>query len=388
MKNIVILGTGIAGMPLIRQTMRNVVLPSSNYRLTVISPNSDFVWPLAMPRGVLPGQWRDDKLIYPLAPIFEEFPAEKFEFIQEAASEVDPDRNIVAVGEREIQYHTLIVATGTRTKDGFPWKIVGTSAETERLLHKTQKQIEEASSVAVIGGGVTGAETAGELGYEYARHDKKEVYLIYNGDLPLAPDMVPRVRKQTVIELERLNVKLIPSTKVIETTQRASGQTKLVLQNNGGSTKTLTVDLAIPATGMVPNSSFMPSSMLDKHGYIHQNGYLRTPSHSNIFVVGDVGSLDPSRAFFADPQIVWLVKHLPRYFSHNGELPAEPYRREGAFVRNVEALTVGKDKGVGTFGTWKMPSLVVWWVKGRHMGTDYAGDLAKGKRTMMVTFEK
>jgi hypothetical protein len=54
----------------------------------------------------------------------------------------------------------------------------------------------------------------------------------------------------------------------------------------------------------------------------------------------------------------------------------------------VEALTVGKDKGVGTFGTWKMPSLVVWWVKGRHMGTDYAGDVAKGKRTMMVTFEK
>ncbi|KAK0392223.1 hypothetical protein NLU13_1720 [Sarocladium strictum] len=388
MQNIVVLGTGIAGMPLIRQTMRSVVLPSSDYKMIVVSPNSHFLWPIAMPRAVVPGQFEDGEVMYPLEPIFQDFPADRFEFVQQAASKVDPDRNVVLVGEREIEYHTLIVATGSSTRDQFPWKIVGTSAETKAALHKTQKEIHDGSSVAVIGGGVTGAETAGELGYEYSRNGKKEVYLIYDDVLPLHAASTDKVRKQTVLELERLKVKLIPSTKVTKTTPQSEGKTELELTAKDGSTKTLTVDAVLPATGLVPNTSFLPSSLLDERGHVVQDGFLRTPGHENIFVVGDAGSIDPPKAIFADDQSLWLLKHLPRYFSHNGEMPSEPYKKEGAGSRNVEALTLGRAKGTGHLNGWKLPSIAIWWLKGRYLGTDYAGELAAGKRTITTVFEK
>jgi NADH dehydrogenase FAD-containing subunit len=388
MKNIVVIGTGVAGMPLIRQTMRNVVLPSSDYKLTVISPNSDFFWPIGMPRAVVPGQFSDNKIAYPLAPIFKDYPAEKFEFIQEAASKVDPDRKTVAAGGREVEYHTLIIASGSRTKDEFPWKIVGTSEETKKALHKAQKEIEAASSIAVIGGGVTGLETAGELGFEYSREGKKDVHLIYNGELPLAPINLEKVRKQAVLELERLNVKMIPSTQVTKTTRLANGETKLELTKKDGSVKTLTVGAVLPATGMVPNTSFLPPSMLNESGNVLQDGYLRALKYPNIFVVGDAGALEPSKVMFANDQTIWLIKHLPRYFSHNGELPSEPYKKDGSEIKNVEVFTLGRSKGAGHFGTWRIPSLAIWWIKGRYLGTNYAGELAAGKRMVTEVFEK
>lgn len=286
-----------------------------------------------------------------------------------------------------MEYHTLIVATGSSTKDGFPWKIAGDSEETRKTLHETQREIEASSSIAVIGGGVTGAETAGELGYEYAREGKKEVHFIYSAELPLASSGLERSRKQTVVELERLNVQMIPSTHVTKTIKLPDGMTKLELQNKDGSVKTLTVDTVLPATGMVPNTSFLPKPMLNEYGNVVQDGYLRAPQYPDIFIAGDAGSLEPSKALFADRQIVWLIKHLPRYFSHNGELPPAPYKAEGSATPDVEVITVGKAKGVGHFNSWRIPSLAIWWIKGRHMGTAYAGELAAGKRTITTVYE-
>lgn len=73
MKNIVVLGTGLAGVPIIRQTMRNVILPSSDYKLIVISPTDHFLWPIAIPRAILPDQFADNQIFFPLAPVFKDF---------------------------------------------------------------------------------------------------------------------------------------------------------------------------------------------------------------------------------------------------------------------------------------------------------------------------
>ncbi|KAH8174170.1 pyridine nucleotide-disulfide oxidoreductase domain-containing protein [Sarocladium implicatum] len=389
MKNIVVMGTGLAGMPIIRQTMRNIVLPSSEYKLIVISPTDHFFWHNAMPRAILPNQYSDEQLMFPLATAFKNFPADKFEFVLGTASSVDPDTSTLLIGSRKIDYHTLIIATGSRSKDVTPWRMSGDAGEMKTMLHKAQKEIEQADSIAVIGGGVTGSETAGELGYEYSRVGKKDVHFIYSSDLPLQPVVLEKTRKQTVVELERLKVKLHSKTKLVNTRQAKNGKKTLELQSSDGSTKYLTVSAVIHATGMTPNTSFMPSAMLNDTGNIKQDGYLRASGSRNIFVAGDAGALEPSKASFLDTQVQWLVKHLPAYFSSaTGDLPSEPYKKYGVAPRNLEVLTLGKSRGAGHVGTWTLPSLLVWYLKGRHLGTDYAESYSYGKRLLTTTFEK
>lgn len=387
MKTIVILGAGVAGMPLIRQTMRNVVLKSSEYKLIAVSPNTEFFWNFAVPRMVVPGQFADEQIFFPLAPAFKDFPADKFEFIVGTASSLDPDTNTVAVGDRKIEYHTLIVATGSTSTSSFPWKTVGNTEETKRRLHQVQKEITGAKAVVVSGGGTTGVETAGELAYEFSRVGKKDVYFIYGESLPLTSATLDKVRKRVVLELERQNVMLIPDTKVTNTTLSANGATTLELQKKDGSTRTLTVGAYIPATGLAPNSSFVPAKMLDATGHIKQNGDLRAEKYPRIFVVGDVGALEVSKATIADEQCAWLVKHLPAYFT-SGRLPGEPYKKDGTVKTEMLGVTLGRSRAAGQLGTWMLPSIMLWWFKGRHLGTDFAADAATGRRSVATVFEK
>ena len=83
MKTIVVLGTGVAATAVIRQTMKSTVLKRNDIKVVVVSPSTHFLWPIAMPRAIVPGQFADEKVMFPLEPTFDEYPAEKFEFVWE-----------------------------------------------------------------------------------------------------------------------------------------------------------------------------------------------------------------------------------------------------------------------------------------------------------------
>ncbi|KJZ75568.1 hypothetical protein HIM_05031 [Hirsutella minnesotensis 3608] len=297
MKTIVVLGVGVAAAPIIRQTMRNVVLPGDDFRMVVVAPTSHFLWPIAMPRVVVPGQLADDKVMFDLWSIFKDYPSSKFEFVLGKASMLDASGKRVTVelndsGTRDLVYHTLIVATGSTARDDMPWKVLDTAEKTSEKLHNLQDDIKRAKTIVVAGGGATGTETAGELGFEYARNGDKEVYFVHSQDLPLSAPVLPSVRRQIKAELEKLKVTLIPNTTVTSATR------------SGGDT--------VPAA-------------------------------------------------------------LPEY------KPA---------TTNMAMVTLGRSRGAGHFGGFKLFSFMVYMAKGRFLGTDYAPALAMGKRTMMTTFEK
>ncbi|PNP55129.1 hypothetical protein THARTR1_04818 [Trichoderma harzianum] len=385
-KTIVVLGVGVAAAPLIRQTMRNVVLKENDYNMIVVAPNTHFHWPIAMPRVIVPGQLADDKAMIDLRPFFKEYPADKFEFVQGVASALDPASNTVNVllssgASRTINYHTLVVATGTSSKDNMPWKAMGDTEHTKSRLREVQEQIKNAKSIVVVGGGQTGAETAGELGFEYSKEGRKEVYFIYNDSLPLAPPVMDSVRKQTKTELEKLKVKLVPNTKV--TAVDSSGtDTVLTLTSSDGKTKTLTTQAYIPTTGGTPNSSFVPADLLDSEGYINQTASLQAKGYDNIFVIGDIGNLEGSKAGVADAQTVHLIKALPIYLK-GGAMPVYT-----PTTKVMVGITLGRSRGTGQMGSFKVFSFLIHYAKGRFLGTDYAHLIAAGKKTLMTTYEK
>ncbi|KAL6793450.1 hypothetical protein GGI42DRAFT_334390 [Trichoderma sp. SZMC 28013] len=385
-KTIVVLGVGVAAAPLIRQTMRNVVLKEKDYNLIVVAPNTHFHWPIAMPRVIVPGQLADDKAMIDLRPFFKEYPADKFEFVQGVASALDPASNTVDVllssgASRTINYHTLVVATGTSSKDNMPWKSMGDTEHTKSRLREVQEQIKNAKSIVIVGGGQTGAETAGELGFEYSKEGRKEVYFIYNDSLPLAPPVMDSVRKQTKTELEKLKVKLVPNTKVTAV-EYSGNDTILTLTSSDGKTKTLTTQAYIPTTGGTPNSSFVPAALLDSEGYINQTATLQAKGYDNIFVIGDIGNLEGSKAGVADAQTVHLIKALPIHLK-GGAMPVYT-----PSTKVMVGITLGRSRGTGQMGSFKIFSFLIAYAKGRFLGTDYAHLIAAGKKTLMTTYEK
>jgi NADH dehydrogenase FAD-containing subunit len=388
-KTIVVLGAGPAAMPIIRQTMINQVLKRNDLKMVVVSPNNHFHWPVAMPRVVVPGQVPDEKALVPLAPTFVDYPSDKFEWIQGKAVALDTNSNLVSVelndtsAVREVNYHTLIIATGSRTRDGMVWKGTGSTEEARAKLHDVQSQISKAKTIVVSGGGMTGSETAGELGYEYSQHGKKEVIFIYSGDLPLSPPATETVRKSVVRELENLKVKNMPNTKVISATPKpGSSDIILEVRSSDGTTKQITAQAYLPATGIVPNTEFVPKTLLDKDGFIKQTARLQVEGHKNIFVAGDVGNLEASQLGMAENQSIHVFKALPTYLE-GGEVPEYVPAAKTMF-----GVTLGRSRATGQFGTWKLPSIMIWFAKGRAMGTDKSEAWAAGKRTIMHTFEK
>ncbi|KAG4264073.1 hypothetical protein FPRO04_01294 [Fusarium proliferatum] len=357
-KTIVVLGAGPAALPVIRQTMVNQVMKRKDLKMVVVSPNTHFLWPVAMPRVVVPGQISDDKVIIPLEPTFSTYPTDKFEWIQGKAISLDTTSSLVSVElnssatVREVNYHTLIIATGSRTRDGLIWKDIGSTEATKAKLHEIQDQISKAKTIVVSGGGLTGSETAGELGFEYSQHGTKEVIFIYSDDLPLAPPATDGVRKQTLKELKKLKVKTMPKTTVISATPSGS-DTILEVRSADGTTKKITANAYLPATGIIPNTEFVPKNLLDSNGYVKQTTHLKVEGQKNIFVIGDAGNLENSQLGMADKQAQHLFKNLPAHLD-GGEIPEYTPANKPMF-----AVTLGRSRATGQMGTMKLFSIMI-----------------------------
>ena len=97
------------------------------------------------------------------------------------------------------------------------------------------------------------------------------------------------------------------------------------------------------------------------------------PKCSLVFVLGDVGNLQPPQAVHADAQVRHLMTQLDSYFS--GE-PIKPYIFDSDKV--LLALSLGRDRGTAQAGSLRLPSILVWWVKSRYLGTNYFEAYAKG----------
>lgn len=388
MKTIVVLGTGLAATAVIRQTMKSTVLQRKDTKMVVVSPNTHFVWPIAMPRAIVPGQFADDKIMYELQPTFGEYPADKFEFVLGTASALDPEDKTVTVAlndkssERSIKYDTLVIATGASTRDSMPWKALDTTENTLSRLHSIQDQIKNAKTIVVAGGGFTGVESVGELGYEYARNGSKKVYFIHNDDLPLSASAISSVRKQTRTEIEKLKVEIIANTKVTKVTTTGA-DTVLELTAADGTKSTLTTQAYIPAMGVVPNTNFAPANMRDNRGYIKQTTTLEAEGHKGIFVIGDAGSLEGDKAAAAAAQAEHLITSLPLYLE--GKTTTLPEYKPAS--KDMFGVTIGRSRGTGQMGSFKIFSFLIWYLKGRFLGTDVAELIAAGKRTMTTKFE-
>jgi NADH dehydrogenase FAD-containing subunit len=215
----------------------------------------------------------------------------------------------------------LILATGTRTIGDLPWKssVKGYEA-TKEILHKYRDQVKTAKSIVLGGGGPTGAETAGELGFEFRK--SKEITLITSAPELCADSLSVNIAKVAEKELQKLHVKIVKGVKITGVKPTEDGKTELTLDN--GETKI--TDLYLPTVGVLPNSEYVPKALLDEKGYVVVDQNLRVKNATDIWAAGDIIDIEPSQLVYCEKQATALAKNLD--LTLKGKEPV-PYKTGG-----------------------------------------------------------
>ncbi|KAI1761315.1 FAD/NAD(P)-binding domain-containing protein [Hypoxylon sp. FL1150] len=392
-KTVVVLGSGLAGLSIAHFLVSRILPEQPDLRVVLVSPLTHFYFNLASVRFALPDRdasMAEDRYLFPIADRFASYPhADRFQFIVGSATQLRPEISTVTVkpndqaDDLELAYHTLIIATGTGYTTGMPWKALGSTEQTRAAIAQLQAQIRGAQSIVVGGAGATGVEFAGELGAAFAKNGQKKITILSADALPLEPRLKDSVRAFAKKELEKLGVEYVGGARMLSVNPAANDKDKKEIEievtdagGNNKTTKTITADLFVPTYGMTYNTSFAPASMHSpsQPGRLLQNPDLRAKGHDNVFVLGDAGSLEPPQVVAAEAQTRHLMKELRTYFA--GGAISTYYTP--AKDKIMFAATIGPSRGTGQLGTFQPPSFLIWWLKGRYLGTNHAANFAAG----------
>jgi NADH dehydrogenase FAD-containing subunit len=389
----VILGAGLAGVPLTHHLLKHT--PASvGLRVVLVSPNDELLWTYATVRAILPDMFGDEKIFHPLGPGFAKYGVPKFEHVVGMAQSLHPEANHVVVStkadeqQRTIDYDTLVIATGSSFKEGMPFKNLADTAATKDEIHNLRKKIAAARSIVVAGAGQTGVEVAGELGQEYGLAGTKEITLIADNALPLGPEVREDVRQTAVHELAKLKVKVVTNTHVAGAATTPAGKQSLALRTSGEDknkinktdTATLETDLYIPTFGVRPNTTFVPAAMLDADDRVKvDRDTLQATGYANVFALGDASNAQTANGKHADAQVRFLAPALQDRLAGR-TMPT--YKADDTFVF---AVTIGPYRGTGQVGSWRLWGWIIRTTVAKHLGSDYAPEIAAGNRTMTET---
>jgi NADH dehydrogenase len=207
----------------------------------------------------------------------------------------------------------------------------------------------------VIGGGPTGVELAGQFA-EIARHTLKGEFrridphsarvMLVEGANRILGAYPPDLSMKAQLQLERLGVTTWVGRMV--TNVDADG---VSLGNDRISAKTVVWAAGVAASPLV-RSLDVP---LDQAGRVKVEPDLSVPGHSEIFVIGDLASLE------GVPGIAPAAKQMGRLTARNiintlNQRPRKPFR----YRDWGQLATIGRNSAVAVIGKLKLSGYIAW----------------------------
>ncbi|KAI9701219.1 MAG: hypothetical protein M1836_001888 [Candelina mexicana] len=383
-QNIVVLGGSFSGLGIAHNLLRHTIPaltsadPSTSYKVLLITPSTHFLWMIGAPRALISEDLIPiDKTLLPIKDGFKDYPAEAFEFVQGEAIGLEIDSRKVNVrlttsgSEQSVDYHALVIATGGHTSSAL-WSQHGSHENTVTALKETREALPSAESIVVLGGGAAGTETAGELGSAFGK--KKDITII-SGSNRLLPKNKATLGENAETYLKNMGVKVRHGVRVSKSEKTGTGKTTLTLTDG----TTMTTDVYIEATGVSPNTSWLPKELLDPKGFVKTDpDYLRViGAGERVYAIGTVGSYSRGSVFDSNDAIAPLMTNM-EYDLSNGKTGKE--KKVVLNQKETIVVPVGRDKGVGILFGWKVPSLMVWGIKGRTFFVEKAPEEVKGTK--------
>lgn len=358
MSKIVIIGGSFAAFT----AFKTLYSHSSEFEVTLVAMNDHAFFDVAAPRLLVQPELLD-KVFFPVEPFVKKVSKGKGKYVQGKAESVDFEANTVSVdvGGKIVQldYDFLVVATGSKSEFA-GWKVNASHEHAKAAIVEANKKIKTARSIAVLGGGPTGTEVAGELG-DFAKNAEVTIYTGSAG--PLA--VVPKLSAGAEAKLAKLGVSVVNKVRYESITRDDTGATVVF---NDGTTKKF--DLVFEATKSEPYSQFLPSSVKDKAGWVETDKHLLVKGTSNVFAIGDV--VAGSRKSLVDLKFgftpVFSEQVKATILGQGGAV------KEYSPVSNMLVVPISKNGGEGIVFGWSVPNFFVKFIKAKGFMINNAGE--------------
>jgi NADH dehydrogenase FAD-containing subunit len=398
--NIVVLGASYAGTSVAHIFLKHVYpdLPKTGakYHLYLVNPSTTFYHRSASPRAAASLDLaKNIKLFSDLPSGFEQYDSNIFTFVRGAATAMDTKARTVNVsraegGEAVIQYHALVLATGTSTYA----PILSTNQTSLEGLQKTildmNSKVKAAKSIVISGGGPSAVELAGEIG-EYLNgaagwfanrpSDPHTKITLIAGAEKMLPILGQRFSDWAESLLNRVGVDVIFNLRTTGTEERANGTTLVHLNNDTD----IECDLFIPAMGVKPNTGFVPANLLNARGYIKTNGSTLRVDEAGlrVYCLGDVGSYTRGGLIDLIEAVPAAMTNMKRDLlaarSDSEARPTGPDKEYKTIAEETQLIPVGQTRGLGAFSGFKLPYFMTYHFKVKDY-FDCGHEFASGSR--------
>lgn len=370
---VVIIGGGFGGIQLAK-TLRN-----KDVQVVIVDRNNFHTFqPLLY--QVATSVLESEAIAYPIRKIFTR--AKNVFFRLGKVTKIDAENNRIFLGDDELSYDYLVIATGAKTNffgneglivNSMPMKSIIEALDLRSMiLQNFEKALRNSNprkrqgmmNFVIAGAGPTGVELAGAMGelklkvlpkdYPELDFSMMNVYLVQSGDRVL-PMLSEKSSEKAKKYLEKLGVEVILNTRVLDT----FGDYVQTSTGNDIIARTL-----IWTAGVTGNPvEGLGSEAVNKGNRVEVDEFNRVKGYENIYAIGDVACMrtedfpngHPMIAPPAMQQGVNLGKNILRRQKGKPEKPFK-YFDKGAMA------TIGKNKAVVEMGKIKMGGVFAWFV--------------------------
>ncbi|KAL2810741.1 hypothetical protein BJX63DRAFT_444493 [Aspergillus granulosus] len=290
-KNVVIIGGSYAGTHLARRLSET--LPKG-YKAVLIERNSHFNHLFVFPRfAVVPGH--EHTAFVPYTGVESSFGLTNIlRHVRDSVTGLTDTHVRLASGE-SIPYEYMAIATGT-------WQPPPSKASSMEKgdacleMQGSQKRIQHANRIAVIGGGPVGIQIATDIASHFP---SKKVTLVHSR-AQLLPYFGSKLHEYAYQRMKELNIDVVLGERPVVTEDADDAGKRTLLFGDG---RMKSYDLVIPCTGQRPNSGlleeFAPAAVCQttRQILVRPTLQIADPSNPNpkLFALGDVAKTNAPR---------------------------------------------------------------------------------------------
>ncbi len=232
-------------------------------------------------------------------------------------------------------------------------------------LSEDEEEIQRLLTFVVVGAGPTGVEMAGQIAELAHRTLKKDFRRINTREarvilLDAAPQVLPpfgaKLGEKTKTDLEKLGVEVQLGAMVVDVDERG-----LEVQDKDGTVRRIDAVTKVWAAGVQASSlgkllADQTGAPLDRAGRIGVNPDLTLPGHPEVFVVGDMISLDnlPGVAQVAIQGAKYAAKEIKGRVE--GKAPQEPFK----YFDKGSMATISRFRAVAMVGRLRLTGFIAW----------------------------
>ncbi|KAK6435255.1 hypothetical protein LTR95_008557 [Oleoguttula sp. CCFEE 5521] len=380
-KNIIVIGASLAGLLQSHSILKHIIPKFPSYRVVLINPSADFYFVVGGPRAIIDGKLvADEKVFLLIADGFQQYDPDSYEIIQGMVVHVDLNDRTLEYRDRlngssHLAFAALVFASGGRTPSPLFTPYPSTT-QTKDALQRIRNALPKARTVIKSGGGPCGVECAGEIGHFLNGNNgsASAQVIIVTSNSRLLPSLSEAAAARAEQYLHMLGASVIYGAKVIKTVPEDAGRTLGTLDQpaelylNDG--RTLEADIYIPAWHGTPTTSYVPAKILTPSGHVHINqSTLRVDDAGpRVYALGECSS-----DFKGGSKAITAMTGVITFNLRRDVYAAEGRTGQGAakdthYAHNAKAtqfVPVGRDRGVGQFNGWWLPSWAVWILKSR-----------------------